>query len=208
MMNLSAFMRANPLPALPEPPVRKGKRSTAGTARGKRIPEGKRNATLSRFAGQMVIKYGIEDGKARTEFLDRAADCEPPLDDKELEIIWRSALKFFAEKRSKKAGGWKSPAEYIGAEFAQVDTLNPADLIPEHFTDVEQAKTLARLYGDQLRYSDAIAKTVRTADSGAGGDAGGAEHVHGVQRHGIRQRGISCGGGCHCPPCGQTASPQ
>ena len=155
MMNLSAFIRANPLPAMYELPARKGKRRTAGTARGKRIPEGKRNATLSRFAGQMVIKYGIEDGKARAAFLDRAADCEPSLDDKELEIIWRSALKFFAEKRSKKAGGWKSPAEYIGAEFAQVDTLNPADLIPEHFTDVEQAKTLARLYGDQLRYSDA-----------------------------------------------------
>ena len=156
MMNLSEFIRANPLPPMPLPPAEKGKRSAGRTATGKTIPAGTRNATLSKFAGKMVIKYGIEDGQARTAFLNRAADCEPPLDDAELETIWRSALKFFAEKRSKKAGGWKTPAEYIAAEFAQTDgQTDPAQLIPEHFTDVEQAKTLARLYGNQLRYSDA-----------------------------------------------------
>lgn len=156
MINLSAFMRANPLPALPIPPADKSRHSAVGTAKGKTIPAGRRNTTLSKFAGKMVIRYGIEDGQARTAFLNRAADCEPPLDDAELETIWRSALKFFAEKRSKKAGGWKTPAEYIASEFAQTDeAITQAQLIPEHFTDVEQAKTLARLYGSQLRYSDA-----------------------------------------------------
>ena len=75
MMNLSEFIRANPLPPMPLPPAEKGKRSAGRTATGKTIPAGTRNATLSKFAGKMVIKYGIEDGQARTAFLNRTADC-------------------------------------------------------------------------------------------------------------------------------------
>jgi putative DNA primase/helicase len=156
MTNLSAFIVNNPMPPMPAQPVCTRNHRAGRSAHGKSIPAGTRNATLSKFAGKVVIRYGVEDGRARAAFLERAACCEPPLENSELETIWRSAVKFFLNKRDKKAGGWKSPAEYVAQEFAGADDLRtPAQLIPEHFTDVEQAKTLARLYGDQLRFSDA-----------------------------------------------------
>ena len=59
------------------------------------IPEGSRNATLSRFAGRVIKKYGDTE-KARQAFLDEADKCVPPLDSAELATIWHSAQRFFA----------------------------------------------------------------------------------------------------------------
>ena len=63
------------------------------------IPEGSRNATLSRFAGRVLKKYGDTD-KARQSFIDEAAKCVPPLDDAELSTIWRSAKKFYSKVKT------------------------------------------------------------------------------------------------------------
>ena len=54
------------------------------------IREGSRNATLSRFAGRVIKKYGNTD-EAYRAFLEQAAKCEPPLDSKELTTVWHSA---------------------------------------------------------------------------------------------------------------------
>ena len=57
------------------------------------IPQGQRNSTMSRIAGRLVKRFGITDD-AHQKFLDKAAECDPPLEDEELEGIWASACKF------------------------------------------------------------------------------------------------------------------
>lgn len=57
------------------------------------IGEGSRNATLSRFAGRVLIRYG-QTAQARDLFDRKASLCEPPLSDHELESIWGSACRF------------------------------------------------------------------------------------------------------------------
>lgn len=54
------------------------------------IGEGSRNATLSRFAGRVLIRYG-QTNQARDLFDRKANLCEPPLSDSELTTIWNSA---------------------------------------------------------------------------------------------------------------------
>lgn len=61
---------------------------------GSSIPEGSRNATMSRFAGKVIKKYGDSDKTYQT-FMDEATKCNPPLDSAELATIWRSAQRFY-----------------------------------------------------------------------------------------------------------------
>lgn len=86
----------------------------------KEIPEGKRNATLSHFAGRVIMRLGPTN-EAYQAFLDEAAKCDPPLPDKELNSIWQSALKF--GQRMAKQPGYISPAKYNQPD----DNLKPAD---------------------------------------------------------------------------------
>ncbi|MPQ35072.1 phage/plasmid primase, P4 family [Limosilactobacillus fermentum] len=86
----------------------------------KEIPEGKRNATLSHFAGRVIMRLG-PTSEAYQAFLDEADKCNPPLPDKELNSIWQSALKF--GRRIAKQPGYVSPAEYNQPD----DNLKPAD---------------------------------------------------------------------------------
>ena len=105
------------------------------------IPEGSRNATLSRFAGRVLKKYGDTD-KARQSFIDEAAKCVPPLDDAELSTIWRSAKKFYSKV--------KTQPDYVLPEQYNADF----GLCPEDFSDIGQAKVLAREYNGELVYTD------------------------------------------------------
>lgn len=59
------------------------------------IPEGVRNITLHRFALSKLTHYGDISGKAYQLFLQESKKCCPPLDDKELGSIWKSALKYY-----------------------------------------------------------------------------------------------------------------
>lgn len=91
------------------------------------IGEGSRNATLSRFAGRVLIRYGDTD-QARVLFDRKAALCDPPLPTGELEAIWRSAVKFAAKVA-------KDP-DYITPDAYGVLT----GLRPDDFTDIGQAE--------------------------------------------------------------------
>ena len=94
------------------------------------IGEGSRNATLSRFAGRVLIRYGDTD-QARDLFDRKANLCEPPLSDSELQTIWNSACRF----ASKVAAN----PDYLPPEaYAELTSLKPED-----FTDVGQAMVLA-----------------------------------------------------------------
>lgn len=51
------------------------------------IPQGKRNSTMSRFAGRVIKRYGATE-KAYQIFFEEAEKCDPPLEDAELNRIW------------------------------------------------------------------------------------------------------------------------
>ena len=106
------------------------------------IPEGSRNATMSRFAGRVIKKYGDTD-EAYQAFLDEAAKCVPPLENGELNTIWHSAQRFFF--RIREQAGYVPPEAYN----------DPSSYKPEDFSDVGQAEVMARYFSGELRYSPA-----------------------------------------------------
>lgn len=104
------------------------------------IKEGSRNSTLSHFAGRVIKKYGDTE-KAYEVFMEKAAQCDPPLDNEELVTIWNSAKKFYKKLSSQE--GYVDPEQY-NQEF----NLEPLD-----YSDVGQATVLAREYENLLKYS-------------------------------------------------------
>lgn len=106
------------------------------------IGEGSRNSTMSRFAARVLIRYGNTE-QARELFDRRAGRCVPPLEDVELEAIWRSATRF-----AKKVAA--DPAYVSPEAYANLTSLRPSDM-----TDVGQGATMAVEYADKLRYSPA-----------------------------------------------------
>ena len=147
------------------------------------IPEGSRNATLSRYAARAILRFG-EGERARQLFLKEAARCRPPLPDRELESIWKSACRFRAKVSSEE--GYIDPDKYGADDFEKVEDIaegkeeqsgrntgkgppanknNPSgkadrppagSLKPEDYTDLGQARILSREYGEELRYSPAF----------------------------------------------------
>lgn len=106
------------------------------------IPEGSRNATMSRFAGRVIKKYG-DDDTAYQCFLEEAAKCSPPLEEQELLTIWRSAQRFFAKLQQQD--------DYIPPEVYN----DPTSYQPGDYSDVGQAEVLAKYFSSELRYSPA-----------------------------------------------------
>ena len=106
------------------------------------IREGARNATMSAFAGRVIVRFGNTE-QARQLFETKAHTCVPPLPDSELEAIWASALKFGAKVAA--TPGYIPPERY-----AEIQGLRPTD-----FTDVGQATVLADEYAQKLAFSEA-----------------------------------------------------
>lgn len=106
------------------------------------IPEGSRNASMSRFAGKVIKKYGDTD-EAYQCFLEEAAKCVPPLESAELSTIWHSAQKFYVRVQSQ--DGYVAPEKYN----------DEACYKPGDFSDVGQAEVLAKYFSGCLRYSPA-----------------------------------------------------
>jgi len=131
-INLSEFLEGNDFDA----DMTGGHRSTQV------IPEGSRNATLSRFAGRVIKKYGDGDA-AYLCFLEEAAKCSPPLDEAELRTIWHSAQRFFAKLQQQ--DGYVPPDVYNDQT-----SYKPGD-----YSDVGQAEVLAKYFSGELRYSPA-----------------------------------------------------
>lgn len=109
-------------------------------AQMEQVPEGQRNSTMSHIAGKLIKRYGNTE-EAYHLFLKNAEQCNPPLPENELKVIWNSALKF-GNKVSNQEG-------YIPPEQYNSD----CKLKPEDFSDVGQAAVLAREYVGFLRYS-------------------------------------------------------
>ncbi|MBE5719480.1 MAG: DNA primase [Ruminiclostridium sp.] len=106
------------------------------------VPEGSRNSTMSHYAGRIIKRLGNTD-EAYQQFLKQAEKCDPPLDDSELQTIWNSAIKF--GKKVSKQDGYIPPEQYDSG----------FDLKPEDYSDIGQAKVLAREYSGELVFTDA-----------------------------------------------------
>ena len=104
------------------------------------IPEGSRNATLSHYAGRILKRFGNTD-EAHKHFAEVAACCQPPLEQSELDSIWRSAQRFYGKVAAQE--GYIPPEQYN-----QDLQLKPSD-----YSDVGQATVLAREYEGKLCYS-------------------------------------------------------
>lgn len=111
----------------------------------KGIPQGQRNSTMSHFAGRVVKRYGATE-KAYQLFMEEADKCNPPLPYEELASIWQSACRFAEKVQSQE--GYVAPEEY-NDEFCR-ESLKPTD-----YSDIGQAKVLAKEYGVELRYTAA-----------------------------------------------------
>ncbi len=104
------------------------------------IEEGRRNATMSRFAGKLVKRYGPTE-EAFSIFMEEAAKCVPPLEDGELGKIWWSAKRF--AKKVQSQDGYIPPEK-----FRPGPALKPAD-----YSDIGQAKVVAMDCANELAYS-------------------------------------------------------
>lgn len=86
-------------------------------AKGREIPAGERNATLSAYAFTVLKKFGPEGiAEAEAAFLQRAEDCNPPLSDGELSTVWHYAVQNAPAKIWNKPG-YLTPAEYDAQGF-------------------------------------------------------------------------------------------
>ena len=104
------------------------------------ITEGRRNATLSRRTGKIVKRFGYNE-KAYEIFLREAAKCVPPLPERELATIWRSAGR--TAEWARKQPGYIPPEEYNAA-----GSLKPSD-----YSDIGQAKVIATDCANELLFT-------------------------------------------------------
>lgn len=107
------------------------------------IPEGKRNNTLCRFAAKVITRWGDKSDKAYQLYLEETKKCRPPLNEQEIQFIWRDTVKFYREKIS------NSP-DYVSPEIFSVQGSR---IKPSDFTDLGQAYVFYREYGDITAYS-------------------------------------------------------
>ncbi len=132
---------SEPLIEFPDKTVQDSQNVAAQPNLGEIIPEGSRNATLSHIAGKLLKRYGKDGGKALSEYMKACDRCEPPLDVKEIETIWRSAEKFYDkiaasenyippevyEKRQSKTPKWENPVPFDEPNLP----VFPVDTLPD-----------------------------------------------------------------------------
>lgn len=136
---------SEPLLELTDMTVQDSKNNAVQPNLGKMIPEGSRNATLSHIAGKLLKRYGKDGGKALDEYMKACDRCEPPLDVKEIETIWRSAEKFYDkiaasenyippevyEKRQSQTPKWEKPVPFDEPNLP----VFPVDTLPDTLKD-------------------------------------------------------------------------
>lgn len=106
------------------------------------IPQGQRNSTMSHCAGKIIKRYGNTE-KTYQLFLKQAENCNPPLEESELKIIWGSAVNF--GKKVSSQDGYIPPEQFN----------SKLQLMPEDYSDVGQATVMAKEYECRIRYSPA-----------------------------------------------------
>lgn len=86
---------------------------------GETIPEGSRNKTMHSIALKLLTRYGL-CSESLSKYREASSKCSPPLENDELNTIWKSALKYYKVIKSQK--------DYIPPEQFTNDTWD--ELIP------------------------------------------------------------------------------
>ena len=104
-------------------------------SRGRAIPEGRRNGSLSVTAGKILKRFG-NTPEAHEAFRLECEKCDPPMGKAELRNIWRSALKFY--KVVKNSPDYVAPADYNAPEWTEPIPFDkcsvfqfPVDALPD-----------------------------------------------------------------------------
>ena len=98
---------------------------------------------MCRFAAKVITRWGDKSDKAYQLYLEETKKCRPPLNEQEIQFIWRDTVKFYREKIS------NSP-DYVSPEIFSVQGSR---IKPSDFTDLGQAYVFYREYGDITAYS-------------------------------------------------------
>lgn len=96
------------------------------------IPQGSRNSTMYKLGTDLLRKYQ-DKNDAYKYFLEQAALCVPPLETAELAQIWNNAINTYDKSPKKTTLSFK----------------------PDDYSDIGQARIIAREYKYCLRYSTA-----------------------------------------------------
>jgi hypothetical protein len=85
------------------------------------IPSGSRNATLLSYAGKALKRFGDTE-KAHDLFMKASERCDAPLDNEELDSIWRNATAFY--HRSVECDpAYLSPEEFERADATEFECM-------------------------------------------------------------------------------------
>lgn len=104
------------------------------------IPEGERNSTMHTIACKLLTQFG-DTSATYQKFIEVSQNCSPNLDDKELQNIWNSAVKSFNEN------------VIVNENYIEPEIFNlEANLKPEDYSDIGQAKIIKREYKHKFRY--------------------------------------------------------
>ena len=123
------------------------------------IPEGTRNSTMFHFAVRTLKRYGNSED-ARERFRKESDKCSPLLDKKELNTIWKSALKYY--HKIKRQPGYVLPEQYNAPKDVQWEQPIPFEEIELPPFPVDALPTRVR------PYVKAVAETTQTPVDMAG----------------------------------------
>ena len=114
-------------------------------AEDEEIPCGKRNSTLSKFAAVILKRYGDTPETEEMFYQKNYKCCQDPLDDSEMEKIWKSALNFYKTKI------------LTNPNYVKPDEYNSGDsYVPSDMSDVGQALKFQEHYGNIIAYNPAM----------------------------------------------------
>lgn len=88
---------------------------------GETIPEGSRNKTMHSIALKLLTRYGLCN-ESLDKYREASTKCSPPLENDELNNIWKSALKYYKVIKSQK--DYIPPEQFTNDSW---DVLIPLD---------------------------------------------------------------------------------
>lgn len=121
------------------------------------IPEGQRNNTMLRFANCTLKRYGENDGLSYQVFLKESEKCSPPLEEKELESIWDSALNFYYDVILPDKD-YIPPQQFSAFQLQVTDKNSYADLLSVdkdyRRLNIATCKLFLKAYGITIQLND------------------------------------------------------
>lgn len=102
---------------------------------GETIPEGSRNKTMHSIALKLLTRYGL-CSESSDKYREASTKCSPPLENDELNTIWKSALKYYKVIKSQK--DYIPPEQFTNDSWDKLVPLDevvlpafPIDALPE-----------------------------------------------------------------------------